>query len=213
MKINQVEELVGITKKNIRFYEDQGLVRPGRDPQNGYREYGLADVETLRRVKLLRQLGFPCEQIRLMQEGKVSFDDAVRQRMHELGQRSRDLEQIRAVCAMMSDEADDLDTLDASGYLEKLHQLEKGGVQLMNVRMSDVNKRKTGAVIAAAVMIVFLLAMVALIIWANTVDPAPKFVVAFCVVLFGGMIIGIAIALRQRLRELASGELDEANKY
>jgi DNA-binding transcriptional MerR regulator len=25
MKINQVEELVGITKKNIRFYEEQGL--------------------------------------------------------------------------------------------------------------------------------------------------------------------------------------------
>ena len=25
MKIKQVEELVGITRKNIRFYEDQGL--------------------------------------------------------------------------------------------------------------------------------------------------------------------------------------------
>ena len=26
MKIKQVEELVGITRKNIRFYEDQGLL-------------------------------------------------------------------------------------------------------------------------------------------------------------------------------------------
>ena len=26
MKINQVEELVGITKKNIRFYEEQGPI-------------------------------------------------------------------------------------------------------------------------------------------------------------------------------------------
>jgi len=25
MKINKVEELVGITKKNIRFYEEKGL--------------------------------------------------------------------------------------------------------------------------------------------------------------------------------------------
>ena len=38
MKINQVAELVGITKKNIRFYEEQKLVEPGRDSQNGYRE-------------------------------------------------------------------------------------------------------------------------------------------------------------------------------
>jgi len=37
MKINQVEELVGITKKNIRFYEEQGLLNPERNPENGYR--------------------------------------------------------------------------------------------------------------------------------------------------------------------------------
>ncbi|MBR0374152.1 MAG: MerR family transcriptional regulator [Mogibacterium sp.] len=213
MKINQVEELVGITKKNIRFYEDQGLVKPGRDPQNGYREYDLTDVAALRRVKLLRQLGFPCEQIRLMQEGKISFDDGMRQRMSELEQRGRDLEQIKAVCAMMSDEVDDLESLDASEYIEKMQQLEKGGVQLMNVRMSDVNKRKTGAVIAAVVMIALLVTLVIGIIWANTVDPAPAVIIVFCVVLFGAMIVGIAIALRQRLKELASGELDEANKY
>ena len=40
MKINEVEALVGITKKNIRFYEEQGLLKPGRNSQNGYREYG-----------------------------------------------------------------------------------------------------------------------------------------------------------------------------
>lgn len=29
MKINEVEAQVGITKKNIRFYEEQGLIAPG----------------------------------------------------------------------------------------------------------------------------------------------------------------------------------------
>ena len=29
MKINEVEAQVGITKKNIRFYEEQGLLSPG----------------------------------------------------------------------------------------------------------------------------------------------------------------------------------------
>ena len=38
MKISEVEERVGITKKNIRFYEAQGLLRPGRNHENGYRE-------------------------------------------------------------------------------------------------------------------------------------------------------------------------------
>ena len=66
MKIYQVEELVGITKKNIRFYEDQGLLCPKRNPENDYREYSLADVRTLEKIKLLRKLSVPIEEIRLL---------------------------------------------------------------------------------------------------------------------------------------------------
>ena len=54
MKINEVEALVGITKKNIRFYEEQGLLSPRRNSENGYRDYGEADVAALRQIKLLR---------------------------------------------------------------------------------------------------------------------------------------------------------------
>ena len=64
MKINEVEAQVGITKKNIRFYEDQGLLKPHRNSQNGYREYGPREVEQLRQIKLLRKLGVPLEEIR-----------------------------------------------------------------------------------------------------------------------------------------------------
>ena len=59
MKINEVEALVGITRKNIRFYEAEGLLCPRRNSQNGYRDYGNAEVEALRRIKLLRKLGVP----------------------------------------------------------------------------------------------------------------------------------------------------------
>ena len=34
MKIKQVEELVGITRKNIRFYEEQGLLNVERAPKS-----------------------------------------------------------------------------------------------------------------------------------------------------------------------------------
>lgn len=50
MKIKQVEELVGITSKNIRFYEDQGLLQPQRT-ENGYRDYGLEEVEILKQFQ------------------------------------------------------------------------------------------------------------------------------------------------------------------
>ena len=66
MKINDVESRVGITKKNIRFYEEQGLLSPRRNPENGYREYGEEEIQSLQRIKLLRKLGVPLDEIRQM---------------------------------------------------------------------------------------------------------------------------------------------------
>ena len=58
MKIKQVEELVGISSKNIRFYEDQGLLSPTRS-ENGYRDYHESDIKRLKQIKFLRKLGVP----------------------------------------------------------------------------------------------------------------------------------------------------------
>ena len=56
MKIKQVEELVGISSKNIRFYEEQGLLTPSR-AENGYREYHEAEINRLKQIKFLRNTG------------------------------------------------------------------------------------------------------------------------------------------------------------
>lgn len=58
MKIKQVEELVGITKKNIRFYEEQGLLEVKR-AENGYREYSLNDVNVFRKSGSCESYLFP----------------------------------------------------------------------------------------------------------------------------------------------------------
>ncbi|MBQ6662595.1 MAG: MerR family transcriptional regulator, partial [Firmicutes bacterium] len=134
MKINQVAELTGLTKKNIRFYEEQGLVDPDRDPGNGYREYSLADVEQLKRVKLLRQLGVSCENIRRVKEGSLALDQCLRDRQRELEAESHDLEQMKEMCRLMEGDVDELSAVDASTYLEKMAELEKGGVRFMTVK-------------------------------------------------------------------------------
>ena len=77
MKINEVEALAGITKKNIRFYEDQGLLCPRRNAENGYRDYGEEDVKVLLRIRLLRKLGLPIEEIRQMLQGVQTVGDGM----------------------------------------------------------------------------------------------------------------------------------------
>ena len=61
MKINQVEQAVGITRKNIRFYEEQGLLHPSRNPVNGYRDYTDSDVSLLLKIRLYAAPHHPSE--------------------------------------------------------------------------------------------------------------------------------------------------------
>ena len=81
MKINEVEAAVGVTKKNIRFYEEEGLITPSREPGNGYRSYSQADVERLRRIKLLRKLDVPLAEIREMLEGRKTLAEGMGQQL------------------------------------------------------------------------------------------------------------------------------------
>ena len=52
--IKEAEELTGISRQNIRYYEKMGLLNPKRDAGNGYRKY---DEEDIGRLKLCGQTG------------------------------------------------------------------------------------------------------------------------------------------------------------
>lgn len=213
MKINQVEELVGITKKNIRFYEEQGLISPGRNPANGYREYNLKDVKELERIRLLRQLEIPLEEIRRLQRGELSLGDCMEKQSIRLSHRKEALEVIRQICLELSESEETLSDLEPSRYFDEIKLREKGGARFMDVRKADVSKRKKSSVFAGVLWIVLCLALGALILWANYEDPAPFGMLVFILALLGCFVVGILLALRSRLKEIEGGEIDEARKY
>ena len=101
MKINEVEAAVGVTKKNIRFYEEEGLISPSREPGNGYRSYSQADVERLRRIKLLRKLDVPLAEIREMLEGQRTLAEGMSQQLERLRSRRADLEEANGFCTLL----------------------------------------------------------------------------------------------------------------
>ena len=65
MKIGDVADASGLSAKTIRYYEDIGLVRPERG-ENGYRDFGGADVHKLRFLARARSLGFSISDCRTL---------------------------------------------------------------------------------------------------------------------------------------------------
>lgn len=101
MKINEVEQQVGITKKNIRFYEQQGLLHPKRNSENGYREYDETDVECLKKIKLLRKLSLPIEEIKKIQNGDLQLTDALRRQLIVLEREQTNLTETAGLCRLI----------------------------------------------------------------------------------------------------------------
>ena len=50
MTIKELEQATGMTRANIRFYEQEGLLSPARSP-NGYRDYSGEELHTLERIR------------------------------------------------------------------------------------------------------------------------------------------------------------------
>ena len=63
MNIGDASERSGLPAKTIRYYEDIGLLKPGR-AENGYRDYSPSDVHRLRFLQRARGLGFSVEECR-----------------------------------------------------------------------------------------------------------------------------------------------------
>lgn len=76
MTIKELEERTGMPRANIRYYEDEKLISPLRQP-NGYRDYSEEDVRTLEKIKLLRQLHLDIETIRQVQQGQLTLEQAL----------------------------------------------------------------------------------------------------------------------------------------
>ncbi|MGK5732026.1 MerR family transcriptional regulator [Streptomyces sp. URMC 124] len=56
MLIAAMSRRTGVSKRLLRYYEEQGLLRPGRR-SSGYREYGEEDVHRVRFIKVLLAAG------------------------------------------------------------------------------------------------------------------------------------------------------------
>lgn len=65
MKIGDLSERTGVPSRMLRYYEQQGLLTPGRG-DNGYRQFSETDVERVTTIRGLIQSGLPTRLIAIV---------------------------------------------------------------------------------------------------------------------------------------------------
>jgi DNA-binding transcriptional MerR regulator len=63
VRIGQAAQVSGASVRSLRYYENEGLITPGRHP-NGYRDYCPSTISTIVQVRSLLQVGLPVRLIR-----------------------------------------------------------------------------------------------------------------------------------------------------
>jgi DNA-binding transcriptional MerR regulator len=168
MKIKDVSQQTGLTKKTIRFYEAEGLIAPKKTWQNGreYRDYSQEDIGQLLKIATLRRARFSLEEIRHIQtmpEETAAVFSEYRQRLRD---EQKDLAEILSVADAIAPEkltspdalisqmeqvaaSMSLPTLDIHPHFRYLDDLE----ELMNMRKRNkvklTNQEQQGKNLAA----------------------------------------------------------------
>lgn len=107
MNISDVAERTGLPPKTIRYYEEIGLIKPGRGA-NGYRDFSETDLHRLAFLGRARGLGFSIEDCRAL---VALYDDRARasadvkaiaqQHLDQIDHRLSELTEMRATLARL----------------------------------------------------------------------------------------------------------------
>ena len=151
-----------------------------------------------------------------MQQGTLTLQDGMRRHVIQLERDQENLETMKRLCRRLQDDGEQLPTLAADRYLEEMERLEQEGTTFVNIKNHDILRRYAPPVLAAVVFAGLMAAVIALIVWACTVDPAeapPLPLLIFIMAILVVPIVGVFAALVQRFKQIKGGEEDAASKY
>jgi len=102
VNIGQAAQLSGISPKMLRYYEGLGLLGAVPRTDGNYRQYGEAEVHTLRFIRRARDMGFSIHEIHTLvdlwhnrRRSSETVKRIAQQHIHELAERIAALEAMR----------------------------------------------------------------------------------------------------------------------
>lgn len=214
MLINEVETLLNLSKKSIRYYESEGLISPTRNKYNDYRTYTSEDIENLKKIKFLRELDVSIEEIKKLFNGEIKLKECLNNRISKIETYEKNLYKIKTMCKELSEADEDLFSLDIDKYLKNINKLKKEGF-IMNNKKDENSKKILGAVVSGITfMSTFIIFILLISYFQFTLEDNIPWILYLLIILFLSLpVISLIFNIIERVKEIKGGEEDEASKY
>ena len=210
MFINEVENIVKLSKKAIRYYEQEGLINPKRNHNNDYRLYTKEDLNKLKIIKFLRELGVSISDLKKLNNHELSLQDCLRNQIETIELEEENYQKVKNMCLEIIESNDTYENIDITKYFQNINILNKEGFTMREIK-SNKKKKIFGAVLSSLIFGILFLIPTTICFVTGYIQHYMFFYVfgLLCLIPF----IAIIINLIKRIQEIIGGEEDEASKY
>lgn len=210
MFINEVENIVKLSKKAIRYYEQEGLINPKRNHNNDYRLYTKEDLNKLKIIKFLRELGVSISDLKKLNNHELSLQDCLRNQIETIELEEENYQKVKNMCLEIIESKDTYENIDITKYFQNINILNKEGFTMREIK-SNKKKKIFGAVLSSLIFGILFLIPTTICFVTGYIQHYMFFYVfgLLCLIPF----IAIIINLIKRIQEIIGGEEDEASKY
>lgn len=134
MRPKEIQEKLGIDVDRIKLFKREGVFFP-ENPSSGNKStnYTDVDLENLRLLVVLTKSGFTCSDIRKMQYGECSLQDAIISRRNSI---EADIARKQSALTLLSEIFDDkaeFDTFETDHYWDIITRREAAGEEFVDI--------------------------------------------------------------------------------
>ena len=133
MFINEVCHIVGLSRKSIRYYEENGLLSPKRNTENDYRMYTEEDIRKLKIIKFLRELDVPIRELKMLNEGTLTLQECMESRIYKIKEQEEKYLKVKEMCMEIEESNDTFSNIDITQYFQSMNTLNKEGLSLIHI--------------------------------------------------------------------------------
>ena len=141
MTIKEVEKELELSRVTIRFYEKENLLTPQRSG-NAYREYSEEDVAVLKKIVILRKLGFSVSEIKDFLEQNTPLQELLEKNIQELQEKMNELNGAIRICKKMQSRQEDFDTFNENFYWDEIREQEERGSKFLEIVNDSIGYEK-----------------------------------------------------------------------